>query len=424
MTTQQIDTLVIGAGQAGLNTSRALQMADIDHVVIERGRIGESWASQRWDSFRLNTPNWANGLLGFAYDGQARDGFMSAAELRDLMVAFVDHFELPVQEGTEVCGVRRTDGGFDVELSDGTVRGCRNVVICSGAQNVPRMPDLAKRIHDVTQLHASDYRRPDQLPAGGVLIIGGGQSGAQIAEELAAAGRDTYLSTSSVGSVPRRYRGRDIAEWMVELGVTDTPVESLDDPSQRYATQPLMTGAEGGHTMTLHGLARRGVTLLGRLRDTDGTTLRFDDDLAANSAKGLAAMAEVCAAVDRFITAAAIDAPEAEPDDGAQIADELDEMCQLLEIDLTELGIGTVLWATGFGGDFSYLDVEITVDDHGIPVQSGGASEVDGLWFCGFPWLRVQASGLIHGSAGDAKAIVDQIVAANAVRPSLTPVTT
>jgi putative flavoprotein involved in K+ transport len=415
--TIRIDTVVIGAGQAGLNMSRALQMADIDHVVLERGRIGESWSAQRWDSFRLNTPNWANGLLGWDYDGPDPDGFMSATELRDRMIAFVERFELQVMEGTAVTRVSRDVGEFEVETSNGDVRSCRNVVICSGAQNVPRTPPIAHRVSGVAHLHAADYRRPDQLAEGGVLVVGGAQTGAQLAEELAAAGRDTYLSTSDVGSVPRRYRGRDIAAWMLEIGVVHTPVESLDDPSRKYTTQPLMTGADGGHTVTLHSLARRGVTLLGRLRDADGSILRFDDDLADHAAKSLTSIAVLQSDLDRFIAASGIDAPGTEPDEGVEVADNVNEMCAVLELDLDERGIGTVLWATGFSGDFSYLDVGLATDDHGVPVHRGGASDVPGIWFCGFPWLRIQSSGLIYGSGIDAQAVADQLVAANAVRP-------
>lgn len=415
--TTRVDTVVVGAGQAGLNVSRALQMADVDHVVLERGRIGDTWARQRWDSFRLNTPNWANGLLGWDYDGSDPNGFMSATELRARMIAFVERFELPVREAAAVTRVSHHDGAFEVETADGDLWRCHNVVVCSGAQNVPRTPAIADRIEGVAHVHAADYRRPDQLADGGVLVVGGAQTGAQLAEELAAAGRDTYLSTSDVGSVPRRYRGRDIAGWMLELGVVHTPVESLDDPSRKYATQPLMTGVDGGRTVTLHSLARRGVTLLGRLRDADGTTLRFDDDLADHAVKSLASVAEFCSNVDRFIAGNGIDAPAAETDDGVQVAAGIDEMCRMLELDLHERGIGTMLWATGFRGHFDYLDVGLVTDDHGIPAHRNGASDVEGLWFCGFPWLRIQSSGLIYGSAIDARAVVDQVVEANAVRP-------
>jgi putative flavoprotein involved in K+ transport len=415
--TMWIDTVVIGAGQAGLNVSRALQMADIDHVVLERGRIGDTWARQRWDSFRLNTPNWANGLLGWDYDGPDPDGFMPAAELRDRMIAFAERFELPVHEQVAVTRVSRRDGGFEVQTSDVDLLRCRNVVVCSGAENVPLTPAIADRMRGVAHLHAAAYRRPDQLADGGVLVIGGGQTGGQLADELAAAGRDTYLSTSDVGSVPRRYRGRDIAGWMLETGVVYTPVESLDDPSMKYSTQPLMTGVGGGYTVTLHSLARRGVTLLGRLRGADGTRLRFDDDLADHAAKSLSSVADVCANIDRFIEGTGIEAPAAEPDDGVLVAPGITDMCRILELDLHERRIGTVLWATGFRGDFDYLDVGLVTDDHGIPAHRNGSSDVEGLWFCGFPWMRIQSSGLIYGSGIDAKAVVDEIVVTNGVRP-------
>ena len=414
--TMRVDTVVIGAGQAGLNVSRALQMVDVDHVVLERGRIGETWATQRWESFRLNTPNWANGLLGWDYDGPDPDGFMSATELRGRMIAFVERFELPIRENAAVTRVGRRRGEFEVATSDGDVRRCRNVVVCSGAQNVPRTPPIADQIRGVAHVHAAEYRRPDQLADGGVLVVGGAQTGAQLAEELAAAGRDTYLSTSDVGSVPRRYRGRDIGRWMLDIGVVHTPVESLDDPSKKYATQPLMTGVDRGHTLTLHGLARRGVALLGRLRDADGNRLRFDDDLADHAARSLASITEFCSNVDRFVAGTGIEAPPPEIDDALQIAPEIDDMCRELELDLVERGIGTVIWATGFRGDFAYLDVGLVTDDHGVPVHHSGASDVEGLWFCGFPWLRIQSSGLIYGSGVDARAIVDEIVSTNAVR--------
>jgi putative flavoprotein involved in K+ transport len=416
MTTRKVDTLVIGAGQAGLNISRALQLADIDHVVFERGRIGESWLSQRWDSFRLNTPSWANGLLGFDYSGDDPDGFMDVSELVDLMHAFVAHFELPVRESTEVVEVRRHGDTFEIDASDGTTWSAHNVVVCSGAQNVPRLPAIAADITGVEQLHAADYRNPAQLPAGGVLVVGSAQTGGQIAEELADSGRDTYLCTGSVGSVPRRHRGRDIAEWMVEIGAPHTPVTSLEDPAARYAAQPMMSGVNGGHSMTVHSLARRGITVLGRLSAADGTHLAIGDDLRAHADESSSSLAEVRNKIDEYISGAAIDAPPAAPDDALELFEGLDEMAAIRELDLAEKRISTIIWATGFTGDFSYLNLEFTPDEQGVPTHTDGASTVEGLYFCGFPWLRIQASGLIYGSGIDAKVIADHIYAANSVR--------
>jgi putative flavoprotein involved in K+ transport len=415
--TRQIDTVVIGAGQAGLNTSRALQMADIDHVVLERGRVGESWASQRWDSFRLNTPTWVNGLLGFDAADDDPDGFMTADELRELMRAFVEHFDLPVRENTAVTEVGRHDGDFEIRTAAGETWTSHNLVVCSGAQNVPRPPALAARITGVTQLHAAEYRNPDQLPGGAVLVVGSGQTGGQIAEELAIAGREVHLCTSHVKSVPRRYRGRDIAAWMAEIGVPHTPVTSLEDPAAKYETQPLLTGADGGHSMSLHSLAAEGVTVLGRLRDADGTRLSIGDDLATNAATGLTSLAQMRANIDEYIAGAGIDAPPPGPDGAMEVFDGLDRMAKIRELDLVGERISTVIWATGFTGDFSYLGFEVGYDDDGIPLHTDGASPVEGLYFCGFPWLRIQASGLIYGSCIDAKVVADHIRTANSVRP-------
>ena len=220
--TATVQTVVIGGGQAGLNTSRALQMADVDHVVLERGLIGETWRSQRWDSFRLNTPTWASGLLGFDQLPDDPDGFMSASQLCDHMSDFVEHFDLPVHEGTAVSRVSRDGENFLVCAADGREWRAESVVVCSGSQNVPKRPRLADEILGVNQLHAAEYRGPDQLAYGAVLVVGSAQSGCQLAEELALAGRRTFLCASDVGSVPRRHRGRDIAAWMLDLGIVHT----------------------------------------------------------------------------------------------------------------------------------------------------------------------------------------------------------
>lgn len=416
MTTTQIDTIVIGAGQAGLNTSRALQMTNVDHVVFERGRIGESWLTQRWDSFRMNTPTWSNGLLGFDHEGVDPDGFMSADEFRVGMQAFVDRFELPIREQTSVTAVRRHGEGFEVETSRDEVWAARNVVICSGAQNVPRTPALADRITGVTQMHAAEYRNPDALPAGGVLVVGSAQTGGQIAEELVRSGRTTYLCTSNVGSVPRRHRGRDMADWLLDIGLVHAPVAGLEDPADKYNTQPMISGANGGHSVSIHSLAHAGVTALGGLRDADGTVLTIGDDLTTHAATGLAQLNDVRSNVDQFIAAAGIEAAPATPDEAMTQFERLDDMAAIREIDLADEEISTVIWATGFTGNFSYLGFDVGFDDHGVPIHDDGISVVDGIYFCGFPWMRIQSSGLIYGSAIDAKVIAEHIQTANSTR--------
>lgn len=406
--TNRTGTVVIGGGHAGLNTSRALQMTDHDHVVIERGQIGETWRTQRWQSFRLNTPSWASGMLGFDEVPGDPDGFMDVGQLCEMMQAFASHYELPIHENTEVRRVTRSDGAFLVETSDGDWL-ADNVVVCSGSQNVPRLPALASTMAGVTQLHAAEYRSTDELPDGAVVVVGSAQSGCQIAEELADTGRTTFLCSSNVASVPRRHRGRDIAAWMMETGVVHTPVSALEDLSARYATQPMMSGNDGGHSITLHSLSRRGVTVVGRLVGVDDATLVIGDNLHEAAQMGLGSLTKVRDDIDAFIAGHGIDAPPATPDDALEPCDRLAESAEIREIELVEEGVSTVIWATGFGGDFSYLDLDLEFDEAGVPIHVDGASQVDGLYFVGFTWLRQQSSGLIYGSGLDAKVIAEQI---------------
>ena len=404
--TSRTGTVVIGGGHAGLNTSRALQLADHDHVVLERGRIGETWRTQRWTSFRLNTPSWASMLLGFDEAPGDADGFMSVEQLCEMMQSFASHFELPVRENTEVRRVSRSDAGLLVETSEGDWL-ADNVVVCSGSQNVPKLPGLAaSELSGVAQLHAAEYRDPNALADGAVVVVGSAQSGCQIAEELAVSGRTTFLCSSNVASVPRRHRGRDVAAWMLETGVVHTPVSALEDPSARYATQPMMSGNDGGHSITLHSLARRGVTVVGRLVGVDDDKLIIGDNLLEAAQMSLGSLATVR---DN------IDAPPATPDDALEPCDQVAESAEIREIDLREQSVSTIIWATGFGGDFSYLDLDLEFDEAGVPVHVDGASTVEGLYFVGFSWLRQQSSGLIYGSGLDAKFIAEQIREAAAV---------
>lgn len=277
-TKQHADCVVIGAGPAGLAASAALTELGIEHLVLERGRVGQTWRTQRWDSFRLNTPGWANRMLG----EQPRDACLTGAEV----VARLEKLavDCPVRVGVRVAHLTRADAGFVLRTSDGDIR-TRTVVVATGDENVPRVPALATAFPDrLAQYHAADYRNPDQLPDGGVLVVGSAQSGCQIGEELLAAGRQVILATSAVGRAPTPYRGRDSVEWLFESGFFDQRPQDLPDPAMMHAHPPVL--APCGRAMSLQLLAGAGARLVGRLKGVDGERIRFDDSASANVTAG------------------------------------------------------------------------------------------------------------------------------------------
>jgi putative flavoprotein involved in K+ transport len=339
-----LDCVVVGAGPAGLAASAALSAGGVEHTVLERGRPGESWRTQRWDSFRLNTPGWMNRLLG----EQARDAFLTGGEVARRLEALAA--DRPVRFGVRVERLAPAGDGYALETDGGSVR-ARTVVVSSGDQNLPRVPRLAQALPGwVAQCHTADYRDPGTLPPGGVLVVGGAQSGCQIAEDLLAAGRRVVLATSPVGRLPWRHRGRDTFEWLADAGFLDQRPQDLPDRSVMGDPQPIV--ASGGRSLSLQALARAGATLAGRLVTVAGERVSFDDSLAANLAAGDAFAARIRAMVDNLIERRGLPVPppEADPTD-APVA--LDPPGTL---DLRAEEIGSVIWCTGFGGDFSYLD--------------------------------------------------------------------
>jgi putative flavoprotein involved in K+ transport len=395
--------IVVGAGQAGLAASYHLQQRGIGHVVLERGRVGETWRSQRWDSFAVNTPNLLNGLPGQPYRGDAPDGFYHRDELVRSFEDYARAQDLPVRTGVEVTSLSPTDGGFTIETSEGTHR-ATHVIVGAGTMNVPRIPAISEQLPDsIVQLNTGSYRSPEQLPEGAVLVIGGGQSGAQIVEELCSAGRTTYFATSKTGHLPRRYRGRDTLAWWRDSGFLDIAVEDLEDPAMQYATQPLISGTRNGHTVTLPLLARAGARLLGRVRDIEGGVVHLNDDLADNIAAGEEFSARIKQGIDEWIETQGIDAPPATPDPAEE---PLAEISAPTRLDLAGAGVTTVIWCTGFGPDFSWIHAPV-FDDDGVPRHTRGVSEQPGLYFIGFPWLHSRKSGIILGVDEDASYIAE-----------------
>ena len=390
-----IDCAVVGAGPAGLATSAALGARGVEHVVLERGRVGESWRTQRWESFRLNTPGWMNQLLG----EQARDSYATGVEVVQRLEQLAA--DCPVREGVPVARLAPAGDRFVLPTGGGDLV-ARTVVVATGDQNLPKVPALAGTFPDrVAQYHTADYRGPDQLPDGAVLVVGSAQSGCQITEDLLAGGRRVILATSPVGRVPFHHRGRETVEWLIEAGFMDQRPRDLPDPSVMRAPQPVQAPGRG---LSLPALARAGVTLAGRPVAVDGERVAFDDSLAANVAAGDAFAARLRGLADESIRRRGLDAPPAEPDEH-DVPVDLDPPASL---DLRVERVGAVVWCTGFGGDFSWLDPDLVAAD-GRPRRDAAAGPVPGLWYLGLRWLRRRCSGILFGFPGDAAVVADAV---------------
>jgi len=410
-----LDAVVVGGGQGGLGVSYFLQQNGLEHVVFEKGRIGETWLSQRWDSFQVNTPNFLNALPGLPYDGPEPDGFWRTSELMDYFQRYVQHFQLPVQGGTAVISVDRAEDsvGFVVKTRpDGQEQFVlsRSVVIASGIQRVPKYPTIRSKVPTgFTQLHTAGYRNPESLPSGAVVVVGSGQSGCQITEDLRSAGRTVYLCTSKVGRAPRRYRGRDLLEWWVDMNFWEDTYDSLEDKSISRLSQPQISGiGRYGHTVSLQYLAGQGVVILGRLLDIDSDTLVLGDDAAVHVHHADEFSQRIKDNIDDYLARMNIDPPPLEDDPADAPDPEAKCVSPLRELNLNGANVSTIIWATGFTGDFSWVHLPV-FDSEGLPVHERGVSAEPGLYFIGFPWLNSRKSGVIYGIEEDAEHIVNAI---------------
>lgn len=403
---EQRDTVIVGGGQSGLTMSYLLTQQDRDHVVLEKSQqVASAWR-QRWDSFTLVTPNWQLRLPGHPYTGEDPDGFLPRDRVVEYLEDYAASFDPPIRFGATATRVAPDgDGGYVVETDDGTLR-ADNVVVAAGTFQQPRIPPASQRVPaGIEQLHSRDYRNPDQLGDGAVLVVGSGQSGSQIAQELHESGRDVHLCVSGPGRLPRRYRCRDGMWWAMKLGITDQTVDELDSPEERFTANPRISGRDGGQTINLHEFARDGIQLLGRLEDVrDGRAL-LAPDLHASLEAADTMVAEFCAGVDQYVQEAGLDAPEESLE---QLRDGYDQE-QVTELDLTEAGIGTVLWATGYRWDYSsWIDLPV-FDEFGYPVQDRGVTEHPGLYFLGLHYLHTLKSGLFLGVGEDAQHVADHL---------------
>ena len=406
---QNIDVVIIGAGQAGLAASFYLKQSGIDHIVFEKGRIGETWRSQRWDNFAINTPNWSNNLAGLEVDFARPDAFPNRDELVDYLESYVKQFDLPIREN---CPVEKLDqdtsGKFLVGLSNETIQ-AHAVILAAGGLTLPKIPADARKLSSkITSLHAGSYRSASQLPDGAVLVVGSGQSGCQIAEDLIRADRKVYLCTSRVGRVPRVYRGRDFMAWWDDMGLWGKRVDELEDLALPFIPHPQVSGNDGGHTLSLQLLAKHGAILLGRLGKIDGKKLNIHDNLLENIKYADERSEFYKAQIDGLIEQQNIDAPPPEPDPGEPPMPNLNGSENILELDLDACEITSLIWCTGFDADWILVPEEYK-DSDGQPRHQYGISECPGLYFIGMPWIHRRSSGILYGVSDDAKHIVMQI---------------
>ena len=405
------EVIVVGAGQGGLSTSYFLTCRGVEHVVLERGVVGDSWSRRRWDSFCLVTPNWSIRLPGAGYDGPDPDGFM----LRDDLVAYLERwtegFGCPVRTGVAVTGIRPgNDGRLLVHTSAGPMS-ANAVVVATGTMQAPRRPAMADRLsRRLVQVDAESYRNPADLPAGAVLVVGSGQTGCQIADDLRLAGRRVLLSVGGAGRVPRRYRGRDCIAWLLDLGYFDRTPDMLESPAQRFRAEAQASGRDGGRTISLHDFHRDGVGLLGKITGADGETVTLAGNLRRDMAEADAFARQFCDGVDAFVSENDMDAPPPTEEDleGGPPAGRW-SIPEAASLDLQAEGVTTVVWATGFTYDFSWIKFPVR-DEMGYPVTDRGATNVPGLYFIGLNWMVKRKSGLLYGVGEDARHVADHIV--------------
>ncbi|MGC0366525.1 putative flavoprotein involved in K+ transport [Rhodococcus sp. 27YEA15] len=403
--TEQHAVVVIGAGQAGLSISRHLVQRGIDHIVLERSTIAHEWQDSRWDSFTLVTPNWQCNLPGYNYSGDDPDGFMNREQTYQFVRGYADTFDPPVLEGVSVRSVSQaTGGGFDVDTSAGPMH-AEHVVVATGGYHTPIVPRFAERLPEsVTQVHSSQYRSADALPAGSVLVVGNGQSGAQIAEDLQLAGRTVHLVTGGAPRVARFYRGRDCVAWLHDMGTYDVSI--ADHPGglgKRENTNHYVTGRDGGRDIDLRAFAHAGMQLYGRLTDIRNGELHFAPTLQASLDAADAVSESIKDSIDTYIDREGIDAPIEERYVPVWRPDQ-----EVTRLDVSSAAITSVVWSIGFTTDYRWLHVGV-FDGSGHPTHNRGVTAVPGLYFLGLPWQHTWGSGRFAGVARDAEYLADHL---------------
>lgn len=398
MITNRVEVVVVGGGQAGLAMSYCLTAQGRAHVVLEQHRIAEAWRSQRWDSLRLVSPNWTLRLPGWTYTGPDPHGFMRKDELVEHLVAYATSFGAPVHEGVRVTGIEVDVGhGSFLVHTEGRSISASQVVLATGALQRPWVPACAADLPlEITQIVAPAYRNPRQLPPGAVLVVGSGESGCQIAQELNRAGRRVYLCVGKSWWAPRRYCGRDIAFWLRALRWFARTVDDLPPGVRTGLPNPQLCG--GAHDLSGHTLAREGVTLLGRLQAIADGTLILGGDLASTLAWGDEQTRHCLTTIDALLAEQGIGAPQEWPRDlhGPPVIPEPPRVMNMMEA-----GIRSVVWATGYRPELSWVGLPF-LDPAGYPMQRRGVTIIPGLFILGLDWLHTAGSGIFPGLADDA----------------------
>ena len=399
-----VDTLVVGGGQAGVAMSEHLSACGVPHLVLERHRIAERWRSGRWDSLVANGPAWHDRFPNMEFPDADPDAFVAKEKVADYFVAYANMIAAPIRCGVEVKEVRRSVGrrGFQVMTSENVIE-AGNVIVATGPFQRPNVPSLVREQAGLMQIHSSAYRNPGQLPQGAALVVGAGSSGVQIADELQRAGRRVYLSVGPHGRPPRAYRGHDYCWWLGVLGKWDVETPG---PGTEHVTIAV-SGARGGYTIDFRRLAAQGMTLVGRTESYKDGVVTFAPDLRENVARGDANYLSVLDEADAYVVRNGLDLPE-EPDARKLEPDPPCIANPILELNLAAAGITSIIWATGYAADYSWLKVD-AFDETGRPKHQRGVSAEPGVYFLGLPWLSRRGSSFIWGVWHDAKHLADRI---------------
>ena len=404
-TTRHVPVVIVGGGQAGLSVSYHLKQNGIDHLVFEKHTAAHTWSTQRWDTFCLVTPNWQCDLPGHPYDGSDPDGFMKKDEIVAYLKAFIAKVIPPMREGVTVTRVeRQADGTFSVQTSDGDYN-ANEVVVASGGYHTPIIPRMAEKLPvTMTQIHSNQYRNPSQLPEGEVLVVGSGQSGAQIAEDLHLAGRKVHLAVGDAPRCARFYRGRDVVTWLADMGYYEMTVDNhpLRD-GVRDNTNHYVTGRDGGRDIDLRRFAKEGMRLYGVLEDYDDGSLRFRDNLKRSLDGADRTYNGINAAIDKYIAENSVDAPVEE-----HYTPVWEPKEPVTHLALSGSGITSIVWCIGFTPDFRWLDASV-FNGAGSPKHKRGVTKEDGVYFIGLPWLNTWGSGRFGAVGRDAEYVAQTI---------------
>jgi len=402
-----VDAVVVGAGHSGLAMSRALAAQGVEHVVLERGEVANAWRHERWDSLRLLTPNWQTRLPGYRYAGADPDGYMTSAEVVEFIAGYAKLVGAPVRTGTTVTKVRAVDGGYVVETDRGAWR-CRAAVLASGAHELPVVPDAAAQLPSgIRTLTAKEYRNPAQLDSGRVLVVGASATGLQLADELRCSGRPVTIAVGEHIRMPRTYRGRDIQWWLEAVGILDERYDEVDDVVRaRRVPSPQLVGSPERRTLDLNALHEQGVDVVGRLAGIDGTRLQFSGSLANHCAMADLKLNRLLERIDRWVDERRVGDLVAAPE---RFAPTRVDARPRLKLDTAKEPIATLIWATGFRPDYSWLEAP-TLDAKGRLRHDGGIMAAAGLYTLGLSFMRRRKSSYMHGAEDDVRDLSAHLV--------------